>query len=105
MTLKNINEFMIYDPARMTRQVIYKEGKSQVFILNLMPGQKVPQHNHPNAHVYLLVVTGKGKCGIEESVFDIREGDAIHCSDEQMLSLENTGENNLSLYVVLTREA
>lgn len=104
MTLKHIHEFLVYDPSRMTKQIIYKEGKSQVFVLNLMPGQQVPAHSHPNAHVFLLVVKGKGIGRIDETVFDIREGDTFHCSDDEQLSIENNSDDNLSLYVVLNRQ-
>ena len=105
MSAKNINDFLIYDSARLTKQVIYKEEKSQAFVLNLIPGQKLPPHNHPNAHVYLLVIEGGGMCGIDDQLFNIHERDAIHCGDKQMLAIENTSDKNLSLYVILTREA
>ncbi|KHE69710.1 cupin domain-containing protein [Halobacillus sp. BBL2006] len=104
MTVQRIEEFQKFDEKRMTKQMVFEEEKSKAFVLNFMPGQKLPSHGHPYTQVYLLVLNGTGECKIDEKVYEIKKGDTIHCSKEEMLSLENTGEERMSVYVVLARE-
>lgn len=105
MTIKNISEIQTFNSDKFTKDIIFKESTSQAFILNFMPGQKLPSHGHPYTHVYLLVIEGNGTCQIDEEKYDIKQNDAIHCEKEQLLSIENTSDNKLSLYVVLARES
>ncbi|RWZ58626.1 cupin domain-containing protein [Halobacillus fulvus] len=104
MTIRKVKDFQSFDDEHMTKQIIFKEEKSQAFVLNFMPGQKLPSHGHPYAQVYLLVLEGKGRCIIDEEEETIKKGDVIHCHKEQNISIENIGSENLSLYAVLARE-
>lgn len=104
MNIKNIQESQTYSDTRFTKNIIFQEGKSTAFILNLLPGQVLPPHPHPNAHVYLLVLEGSGLCIIDGEKQEINEKNAIHCQYEQRLSIENNSEHPLSLYVVLAKD-
>jgi quercetin dioxygenase-like cupin family protein len=104
MTVKRLKDAQVYDVNHMTKEMLFDEGKSKVFILNFMPGQSLPSHGHPHTQVYLLVIEGAGTCHIDEQAYQISHGEVIHCSMEQMLSIENTGTEPMSVYVVLARE-
>lgn len=104
MTIKNIADIQTFNSDKFTKDMIFKESTSQAFVLNFLPGQKLPSHGHPYTHVYLLVLEGNGSCHIDDAQFDIKQNDVIHCGKEQMLSLENTSNSKLSVYVVLARE-
>lgn len=105
MFIKRIEDYQIIDPEKMTKHMVFKEDKSQAFVLNFAPGQTLPSHSHPNAQIYLLVLEGDGHCAIDETRYHISEGFAIHCSKDQKLSIENNGDQYLSIYVVLARES
>ncbi|MGI8314154.1 cupin domain-containing protein [Halobacillus mangrovi] len=104
MPVHPIGKFQKFDEKRMTKQMVFEEEKSKAFVLNFMPGQHLPSHSHPYTQVYLLVLAGTGKCKIDDHEYKIEKGDTIHCSKEEMLSLENTGTERMSVYVVLARE-
>ncbi|ARI77738.1 cupin domain-containing protein [Halobacillus mangrovi] len=104
MPVHSIREFQKFDENRMTKQMVFEEEKSKAFVLNFMPGQLLPSHSHPYTQVYLLMLDGTGECKIDDHVYKIEKGDTIHCSKEELLSLENTGTERMSVYVVLARE-
>ncbi|MCR2821483.1 cupin domain-containing protein [Lederbergia panacisoli] len=104
MTIKKAEESQTYNEVRFTKNVLFNEGKSTAFTLNFLPGQTLPPHPHPNAHVYLFVMEGSGICTIDDEKHDITAKDVIHCEDKQVLSIENNGNEQMSIYVVLARE-
>ncbi|MBW8350657.1 cupin domain-containing protein [Bacillus sp. IITD106] len=105
MTIKKAGEAQTFSDARFTKNVLFSEGKSTAFVLNFFPGQALPPHPHPNAHVYLYVMEGSGICTIDDEKHDITVKDVIHCEDNQVLSIENMGSEQLSIYVVLARKS
>lgn len=104
MPVKNIKKYQNFHDDHLNKEMVFKEEKSQAFVLNFLPGQSLPSHGHPHAQVYLLVLEGTGTCSIDEETFEIQKNDAIHCSKEEQLSIENTGTDQMSVYVVLARE-
>ncbi len=100
---KNIQEFQEFNESRFVRKTLFQEGKTNAFVLNLLPGQSVPPHPHPNAHVYMYVVEGEGTFIIDEKELSVSQTDVIHCEDQQVLEIENTGDKPLSIYVVLAK--
>ncbi|GIN92315.1 hypothetical protein J6TS1_25200 [Siminovitchia terrae] len=101
--LKNIKESQEFNESRFVRKKLFQEGKTDAFVLNLLPGQSVPPHPHPNAHVYMYVVEGAGTLIIDEKELTVSQKDVVHCEDQQMLEIENTGDKPLSIYVVLAK--
>ena len=55
-----LKSYQEYSEERFTKRVIYKKGETTAFVLNFLPGQKLPVHKHPGTEVYLYVVTGSG---------------------------------------------
>ena len=103
VSIKNTETMQQFSEERFTRNVLFQEGKTTAFMLNFLPGQSLPPHPHPNAHVYIFVVQGEGTCTIDEEELSLSEKDVIHCADQQKLSIENTGNEPLSLYVVMAK--
>ncbi len=104
MPIKHITDAQQFNEGRFSRMVLYQGEKSMAFVLNFLPGQSFPPHSHPNAHVYLHVIEGAGKCTIDGNAYKIKEKDVIHCADEQKLGIENDSEQPLSIYVVLAKK-
>lgn len=103
MEKKSVETFKEYSEERFTKRVIFNDGGSTVFILNFLPGQKLPPHKHPGTEVYLLVLDGSGAFTIDETQTEVTKNDAIHCSGEENLAFENTGNEPVSLYVMLNK--
>ncbi|MDR4949311.1 cupin domain-containing protein [Neobacillus cucumis] len=103
MDKQSIKTFQEFNEDKFTKRVIFNNGNSTAFVLNFLPGQKLPAHKHPGAEVYLLVVSGNGTMIIDGKETDVTETDVIHTSDEEELSFANTSSDRVSLYVVLNK--
>ncbi|MBM7652128.1 cupin domain-containing protein [Neobacillus cucumis] len=99
-SIKTLQEF---NEDKFTKRVIYNNDSSTAFVLNFLPGQKLPAHKHPGAEVYLFVVSGNGTMIIDGKETEVTETDVIHTSDEEELSFANTSSDRVSLYVVLNK--
>jgi len=78
MKIEKISDKIMYNDESLTKKIIYKEDKILNFVLNFRPGQGVPPHNHK-----------------------ITQGDVIHCKGVEVFSIKNTGNDDMSLFVVL----
>ncbi|MBS4210100.1 cupin domain-containing protein [Bacillus sp. FJAT-50079] len=105
MNVKNASDVKRFNDGRLVRTQLFQEGKTTVFVLNFLPGQKLPPHPHPDSHVYLYIIEGKGVCTIDDQQYAIAEKDVIHAVDNQHVSVENTGDAPLSIYVVQAHES
>ena len=103
MDKQSIKTFQEFNEDKFTKRVIFNNGSSTAFVLNFLPGQKLPAHKHPGAEVYLLVVSGNGTMIIDGKETDVTETDVIHTNDEEELSFANTSSDRVSLYVVLNK--
>ncbi|WP_164525633.1 cupin domain-containing protein [Siminovitchia acidinfaciens] len=101
--LKNIAEFQEFNQSRFVRVNLFQEGNTTAFLLNLLPGQSVPPHPHPNANVYLHVVEGEGTFIINEKELPVSQKDVVHCADQEVLQIKNQSDEPLSVYVVMAK--
>lgn len=99
-TLKAYQEF---NEEKFTKRIIYKKGETTAFVLNFLPGQQLPVHKHPGTEVYLYVVTGTGKFIIDGRESEVAESDIVHVGGEEELAFTNTGNEPVSLYVILSK--
>jgi quercetin dioxygenase-like cupin family protein len=103
MSMHSLKEFQEFNEEKFTKRVIFNEGGSTVFVLNFMPGQQLPQHKHPGTEVYLFVVTGNGTFTIDGKETEVKAQDVVHSSGNEDLAFVNSGNEPVSLYVILTK--
>ncbi|HLO13107.1 MAG TPA: cupin domain-containing protein [Pseudoneobacillus sp.] len=103
MEKKSLQEHLEYSEAQFTKRIIFKKGDSTVFVLNFMPGQKLPAHKHPGTEVFLLMLAGSGTFIIDGVPTEVQEKDVIHTSSEEELAFENTSNEPSSVYVMLNK--
>ncbi|WP_308314867.1 cupin domain-containing protein [Bacillus sp. T33-2] len=60
-------------------------------MLNFLPGQELPAHNHPGTDVYLLVLSGEGTFTVDGAETKVSSNEAVHCNGEEQLAFKNTG--------------
>jgi quercetin dioxygenase-like cupin family protein len=82
---------------------IRQEEENVIFVLNFGPGHKLPEHKHPGANVYVLVLEGTGTvtCNGTETV--VSKGDIVHVVGDESFSYRSGDDTASSLYVVLTK--
>lgn len=103
MQMQSVKAYQEYNQEKFTKRVIFNNGDSTAFVLNFMPGQKLPAHKHPGAEVYLFVLNGQGTIIIDGKETEVKESDLVHTSDDEELAFSNSGSEPVSLYVVLSK--
>lgn len=103
MEKKELQSVKDYNQDKFTKRILFKSGESVVFVLNFMPGQELPTHQHPGTAVFILVLDGSGTVTVngEESI--LVKDDVISCEGDEQFSFSNTGSTPTSLYVVLSK--
>lgn len=102
MKIEKISDKMVYLDETITKRVLFNEDKVLNFILNLKPGQEVPPHNHENSDLIVHMLVGEGEVTVEGTMSKLTEGDVLHCDGAAMFALKNTGDKNMSCFVILT---
>jgi len=103
MEKNSVKAYMEYSEEKFTKRIIYKKGETTAFVLNFLPGQQLPTHKHPGTEVYIFVVTGNGTIIIDGMESAVSEADLIHVNSEEEMSFKNSGNEPVSLYVVLSK--
>lgn len=103
MEKNSVKAYQEFSEDRFTKRIIYKKGETTAFVLNFLPGQQLPVHKHPGTEVYLYVVTGSGTIFIDGKQTEVTEADLIHVGGEEQMAFNNTGNEPVSLYVVLSK--
>lgn len=101
MRIEKISDKIVYSEEKLTKRVIFNENKVLNFVLNFKPGQGVPPHNHEQSDLIIHVLVGNGEMGVDGVMHNIHEGDVIYCKGTEVFSLKNTGEKDMSLFVIL----
>lgn len=102
MQIVKLADKMIYSEKSLTKKIVYRDKDVLAFVLNFKPGQSLPPHNHPSMVTMIQVLTGSAKFTLDQETTDIGTGQVIICQENEIVSLVNTGDGNLSLYVTLT---
>lgn len=101
MKIEKISDKLIYSDDNLTKRVLFNENKVLNFILNFKPGQGVPPHNHEESDLIIQVLVGEGELVVDGNTNKITEGDVVHCKGTEVFSLKNTGDKNMSCFVLL----
>lgn len=101
MKIEKISEKIVYSDEKLTKRIIFNENRVLNFVLNFRPGQGVPPHNHEQSDLIIHVLVGKGEMGVDGIIHKITQGDVIHCMGTEVFSLINTGDKDMSCFVVL----
>lgn len=101
MKIEKISDKIIYNDDKLTKRILFNETRVLNFILNFRPGQGVPPHNHEQSDLIIHVLVGHGEMGVDGIIHEIIQGDVIHCKGTEVFSLTNTGDKDMSCFVIL----
>lgn len=105
MEKHSIKEALEFNEDRFSKINLLKYRSSTMFMLNFLPDQQLPAHNHPGHELYLLVTQGNGTFTIDGNEVEVEKDDVIHITSDEQLSFRNTGEDPVSIYVTMSRIA
>ena len=101
MQIEKLSEKIVYMEDKLTKKIIFKESRVLSFVLNFRPGQGVPPHNHEESDLIIHVLVGQGEMGVDDKVYQLVQGDVVHCKGTEVFSLMNTGDKDMSSFVIL----
>ncbi|KAA8998796.1 cupin domain-containing protein [Paenibacillus spiritus] len=102
MEKASVTAAMEYKEERFTKRVLFQKGESVLFVLNFLPGQELPLHNHPGADVYITVLEGEGTVLADGAEYPAARGDAFHIGGGEQFAYR-CGGGPSSLHVVLSK--
>jgi mannose-6-phosphate isomerase-like protein (cupin superfamily) len=59
------------------REVLYTSEFSQLVLMSIPPGEEIGAETHPANDQFFRVEGGRGKCFIDGTGYELREGDAV----------------------------
>ncbi|MDP4085034.1 MAG: cupin domain-containing protein [Bacillota bacterium] len=103
MEKQSITSFIKYRDRGFLKADVYKNAGTTIFVLNLMPGQQMPQHYHPGSQLFFLVTQGNGIFIVNGENVEVKKGDIIHCLGTEKLGFTNTGNEPATIYVSMSK--
>ena len=101
MKIEKLSDKIVYMDDKLTKRILFKETRVLSFVLNFRPGQGVPPHNHEQSDLIIHVLVGQGEMVVDGIIHQISQGDVIHCKGKEVFSLTNTGDKDMSCFVIL----
>lgn len=101
MKIEKIADKIVYSDEKLTKKVLFNENRVLNFVLNFKPGQGVPPHNHEQSDLIIHVLVGEGELVVDGNTNKVSQGDVIYCKGCEIFSLKNTGDKNMSCFVIL----
>ncbi len=103
MEKQSIGSFIQYRERRFSKVNIFEGEDVTTFVLNLLPGQRMPEHYHLGSHLYFLVIQGNGKFIISGEEINVEAGDTIHIDGTEKVGFMNTGDGPANIYVTMCK--
>lgn len=82
------------------RKVLYTGEKSQLVLMSLQPGEDIGFEIHEDNDQFFRFESGNGKVLINETEYEVSDGDAVIVPRGAKHNVINTGGNSLKLYTI-----
>ncbi|MES3004725.1 MAG: cupin domain-containing protein [Patescibacteria group bacterium] len=82
------------------RKVVYTGEQSQLVLMSLLPGEDIGSEIHPENDQFFRIDEGTGKAVINETEYEISDGDAVVVPKGATHNIINTGEVSLKFYTI-----
>ena len=83
------------------RQVLYTGHNSQLVLMSLKPGEEIGMEVHPDNDQFFRFEKGEGKVVIDETEYQVVDGDAVIVPKGANHNVVNTSEDeDLKLYTI-----
>lgn len=83
------------------RKVLYTGKHSQLVVMNLLPLEEIGLETHEDNDQFFRFESGVGKVYIDDTVYDVRDGDAVVVPAGAKHNIVNTSDTlKLKLYTI-----
>ncbi len=97
-----LKDYILKPQKNIAKRMIYKDNQVIAFILNIASGSSLPNHTHFDCTVLIEVIQGKAKVNANEKTISAEKGDLIQLDGPENMSINNSGEDSLILYVTIS---
>ncbi len=82
------------------RKVLYTGEQSQLVLMSLLPGEDIGSEVHPDNDQFFRFEDGVGKVVINDTEYEVSDGDAVVVPKGATHNVINTGEERLRFYTI-----
>lgn len=83
------------------RHVLYTGKHAQLVLMSLLPGEEIGSEVHPDHDQFLRFEAGKGIVAVDDTLYDVQDGDAVMVPAGARHNVTNTSEaEDLKLYTL-----
>lgn len=82
------------------RKVLYTGERSQLVLMSLLPGEEIGMEVHPDNDQFFRFESGTGKVVINDTEYEVADGDAVVVPMGAKHNVINTGADSLKLYTL-----
>lgn len=98
----SIEDFILEPEKKVAKRVIYSDENTLAFILNISPGNSLPEHTHFESTLLVEVLKGSGNINVDGEPIKVKEHDLMKLDGQEVMSVDNTGDKTLVLYVTIS---
>lgn len=82
------------------RKVLYTSKHSQLVLMSLKPGEEIGMEIHQDNDQFFRFDAGEGRVIIDETTYEVEDGDAVVVPAGAQHNVINTGAEDLKLYTI-----
>lgn len=82
------------------RRVLFTGAKTQLALMNIVPGGDIGFETHPNVEQLIFIASGRGKAVLDGAESPVGAGDVIVVTPGTRHDVTNTGSEPLRIYTV-----
>ncbi len=82
------------------RKVLYTAENSQLVLMSLLPKEEIGLETHPDNDQFFRVEKGNGRVIINETQYEVKDGDVVIVPKGSQHNVINTGTERLQLYTL-----
>ena len=97
-----LDDYKVEPDNKIAKRVIFNNGQSLAFILNIAEGEELPPHTHYESTVLLQVLNGEADVIIDGETVNVDVDDLVQIDGQEEMRVNNIGQETLELYVTIS---
>ncbi|MEJ6950003.1 cupin domain-containing protein [Natronospora cellulosivora (SeqCode)] len=98
----SLEKYLLDPGQKIAKRIVYTDDNVLAFVLNIASEESLPKHTHFDSTVLLQVLSGKGNVVVDGKTVSVVENDLVQLDGPEEMSVDNTGDKTLSLYVSIS---
>lgn len=95
-------DYKVEPDNKVAKRVIFNDGQTLAFILNIAEGEQLPPHTHFASTVLLQILKGEAEVLIDDKSVRATKDDLIQIDGQEEMIVNNLCQETLELYVTIS---